>query len=309
MSSRLIAFEGDGRSFLMLDFSLASNGEQERAALVRVDAGTGERSVLGEGETVRCRGRVARPRRCAPEAFATEYLRRDWRAWARTRKPTWTSSTANLPAISVSSRAATTTRAGLSWSKGQRYRRDPICLTAQARPGGDLTSLFSHRPELQQAALQPMTPVEIEARDGLSLVSYLTLPGGTDANGDARPEKALPLVLLPHDGPWQRDSYAFNAMHQWLANRGYAVLSVNFRGSSGLGKSLLNAGNRQWGGAIQQDVLDAAQWAVTQRIAELITSLSLARGSAATPRSRRSLSLIGSAAGQASPVPPICSRC
>jgi dipeptidyl aminopeptidase/acylaminoacyl peptidase len=113
-----------------------------------------------------------------------------------------------------------------------------------------------------------MTPVEIEARDGVNLVSYLTLPGGTDANGDARPEETLPLVILPHDGPWQRDSYAFNATHQWLANRGYAVLSVNYRGSSGLGKTLLNAGNRQWGAAMQQDLLDAAQWAIAQRIAQ-----------------------------------------
>ncbi|MEQ1491807.1 MAG: prolyl oligopeptidase family serine peptidase, partial [Terricaulis sp.] len=134
--------------------------------------------------------------------------------------------------------------------------------------GRRLTSLFSHRPELQQAALQPMTPVEITARDGTTLVSYLTLPGGSDANGDARPEQPLPLVLVPHDGPWARDSYGFDAMHQWLANRGYAVLSVNFRGSAGFGKAFLNAGNREWGGRIQDDLADAAQWAVVQHVAE-----------------------------------------
>jgi len=113
-----------------------------------------------------------------------------------------------------------------------------------------------------------MTPVEITARDGTTLVSYLTLPGGTDVNGDARPEAPLPLVLLPHDGPWARDSYGFDAAHQWLANRGYAVLSVNFRGSSGFGRAFLNAGNGEWGARIQQDLADAAEWAVAQRVAE-----------------------------------------
>lgn len=113
-----------------------------------------------------------------------------------------------------------------------------------------------------------MTPVEITARDGATLVSYLTLPGGSDANGDARPEQALPLVLLAHDGPWSRNSYGFDATHQWLANRGYAVLSVNFRGSAGFGKAFLNAGNLEWGGRIQEDLADAAAWAVTQGIAE-----------------------------------------
>jgi dipeptidyl aminopeptidase/acylaminoacyl peptidase len=78
----------------------------------------------------------------------------------------------------------------------------------------------------------------------------------------------LPLVLLPHDGPWARDSYGFDAAHQWLANRGYAVLSVNYRGSAGFGKAFLNAGNGAWGGRIQDDLADAAEWAIAQRIAE-----------------------------------------
>ncbi|PZO49699.1 MAG: hypothetical protein DCF16_14220 [Alphaproteobacteria bacterium] len=113
-----------------------------------------------------------------------------------------------------------------------------------------------------------MTPIEIEARDGLTLVSYLTLPVGSDTNGDARPETPQPLVLLPHDGPWARDVYGFNPMHQWLANRGYAVLSVNFRGSIGFGEAFLNAGNREWGGRIQEDLQDALQWAIDNNVAQ-----------------------------------------
>ena len=113
-----------------------------------------------------------------------------------------------------------------------------------------------------------MTPIEIEARDGLTLVSYLTLPIGSDANGDARPETPVPLVIAPHDGPWSRDVYGFSALHQWLANRGYAVLSVNFRGSTGFGEAFLNAGNREWGGRMQEDLLDALQWVIDNGVAQ-----------------------------------------
>src|SRR5690606_20148045 len=90
---------------------------------------------------------------------------------------------------------------------------------------------------------------------------------GADTDGDARPEEPVPLVIVPHGGPWERDSYGFDPMHQWLANRGYAVLSVNFRGSAGLGKSLLNAGNREWGGRMREDLVDAKNWAAANGIA------------------------------------------
>ncbi len=271
MSSRLIAFEGDGRTFLMFDSSLsAGNAEQvrDRTALVRVDAATGEKIVLGEGERSDVVDVWLDPATGAPEAFATEYLRRDWRALGPDAQADLDFLDRQLTGdFSVVSRSDDDTR-WIVLEQGPTISARSYLFDRTGPAGRRLTSLFSHRPELQQAALQPMTPVEIQARDGLNLVSYLTLPGGTDANGDARPEETLPLVMLPHDGPWRRDSYAFNAMHQWLANRGYAVLSVNYRGSAGLGKALLNAGNRQWGAAMQQDLLDAAQWAVAQRIAQ-----------------------------------------
>src|SRR5262249_946930 len=127
---------------------------------------------------------------------------------------------------------------------------------------------FRQRPNLEHAPLQAMTPVEIEARDGLTLVSYLTLPPGSDSNNDGRPEQPVPLIVMVHDGPWARVSFGFDAMHQWLANRGYAVLSVNFRGSSGFGKAFLNAGNREWGGKIQDDLTDAVQWAIQSGVAQ-----------------------------------------
>jgi dipeptidyl aminopeptidase/acylaminoacyl peptidase len=111
-----------------------------------------------------------------------------------------------------------------------------------------------------------MLPVEIRARDGKTLVSYLTLPPGTDPDGDGRPNKPVPMVLLVHGGPWARDAYGFNSSHQWLANRGYAVLSTNFRASTGFGKEFVNAGNLQWGRTMHDDLLDAVDWAVKRGV-------------------------------------------
>ena len=109
-----------------------------------------------------------------------------------------------------------------------------------------MTKLFEQRPALAKAPLVPMQSLELKARDGLTLVSYLSLPPGSDTNGDGRPDKPVPLVLNVHGGPWARDGYGFNSEHQWLANRGYAVLAVNYRGSTGFGKGFVNASNKQW---------------------------------------------------------------
>lgn len=113
-----------------------------------------------------------------------------------------------------------------------------------------------------------MIPAVIKARDGLDLVCYYTLPPGSDAGGDGIPDTALPMVFMPHGGPWWRDTWGLNPMHQWLANRGYAVLSVNFRASTGYGKAHLNAGDLEWGGKIIDDQVDAVQWAISAGIAD-----------------------------------------
>lgn len=108
----------------------------------------------------------------------------------------------------------------------------------------------------------------IASRDGLELVSYLTLPIESDADRDGVPNAPLPLVLSVHGGPWARSVWGLNANHQWLANRGYAVLDVNFRGSTGFGKGFTNAGNLEWAQAMHNDLLDAVEWAVAAGIAQ-----------------------------------------
>ncbi|GHO47040.1 S9 family peptidase [Ktedonospora formicarum] len=121
--------------------------------------------------------------------------------------------------------------------------------------------LFTNQPELSNYLLAPMQPVTFQARDGLTLHGYLTLPEGES-------QTTLPLVLNVHGGPWARDSWGYRAEAQWLANRGYACLQINYRGSTGYGKDFLNAGNKEWGAKMHDDLVDAVHWAIEQGIAD-----------------------------------------
>ncbi|HEX2802427.1 MAG TPA: S9 family peptidase, partial [Sphingomicrobium sp.] len=134
------------------------------------------------------------------------------------------------------------------------------------RTNAKLTKLYTGRPELVGAPLVPMWPVEIKSRDGLTLPSYLTLPVNADANRDGKAEQPVPMVLYVHGGPWGRDTYGYHPYAQWLANRGYAVLQVNFRASTGFGKDFVTAGNLQWGKTMHDDLIDSVDWAVANGV-------------------------------------------
>ena len=125
----------------------------------------------------------------------------------------------------------------------------------------ELTPLFDASPWLREDELAPMRPISFTSRDGLTIHGYLTVPAGVEP-------KNLPLVLNPHGGPWYRDSWEFNPEVQFLANRGAAVLQVNYRGSTGYGKAFWQASFGQWGLAMQDDLTDAVRWAVDQGIAD-----------------------------------------
>ncbi len=122
--------------------------------------------------------------------------------------------------------------------------------------------LFSTRPALERYTLAAMAPITYEARDGLTIHGYLTRPPG------AEPGKRVPAIILVHGGPWVRDTWGYNGTVQWLANRGYAVLQPNYRSSTGYGKAFLNAGDREWAGAMRTDLLDAKAWLVREGIAD-----------------------------------------
>jgi len=121
--------------------------------------------------------------------------------------------------------------------------------------------LFDHQPDLNNYTLAPMEPISFTSRDGLTIYGYITYPSGKDKTN-------LPLVLNVHGGPWYRDGWGYHPEAQWLANRGYVCLQVNFRGSTGYGKEFLNAGNKEWGRKMHHDLVDAVNWAVEEGIAD-----------------------------------------
>ncbi len=127
---------------------------------------------------------------------------------------------------------------------------------------GTATLQYRSRPELPSKDLAPMKPVRYAARDGMTIHGYLTVPKGVAA-------KNLPVVMYIHGGPWARDNWGYEPYAQFLANRGYAVMQVNYRSSTGYGKHYMNAGNKEWGiGAMQHDVTDAVQWLIKEGVAD-----------------------------------------
>ena len=136
---------------------------------------------------------------------------------------------------------------------GERYLFD--------RNTKKLTLQYRIREKLNRADLAPMTPVRYKSSDGLEIPAYLTLPKGV-------PAKNLPAIIVPHGGPWARDSWGYNGFAQFLANRGYAVLLPNFRGSTGYGKKFIDAGNKEWGQKMQDDVTWGVKYLVSEGIAD-----------------------------------------
>ncbi|HET9155502.1 MAG TPA: S9 family peptidase [Myxococcaceae bacterium] len=151
-------------------------------------------------------------------------------------------------------------RADRAWVVSFRDAQGPTRYFTFDRTSLQGKLLFVDRPKLEGAPLAERKPVRFPARDGLPLNGYLTRPVGATAAG--------PMVLFVHGGPWGRDRWKLDPYAQWLANRGYAVLQVNFRGSTGYGRKFMSAGNRQWGKAMQTDLLDAVDWAVKEGVAQ-----------------------------------------
>ncbi|MBM7440195.1 S9 family peptidase [Streptomyces sp. HB132] len=168
----------------------------------------------------------------------------------------------NLEKLSDGDLAAVSSdRSGERWVVSFTHDRDPGVTYLYEHSTGRSRLLFRPFPHLDPAALAPMKPVTITSRDGLALPSYLTLPVGVEPTG-------LPMVLLVHGGPWHRDNWKFDPTAQFLANRGYAVLQVNFRGSTGFGKSFLKAGIGELAGKMHDDLIDAVEWAVDEGYAD-----------------------------------------
>jgi len=253
-----LAVEADGANAL-----LQSSVGRDKAALVRVNIATGKASVLGASDVADVDQIWFEPRTAKPQAYSVNYLKPEFTALDPAVKKDIALLKSKLgDGFQVTNR----TLDDSMWTVAADDPKAPAVAYLYDRKAGTLTKLFEQRPKLANAPLVPMQSLELKARDGLTLISYLSLPPGSDANGDGRPEKPVPLVLNVHGGPWARDDYGFHPEHQWLANRGYAVLSVNYRGSTGFGKTFINASNKEWAAKMHDDLLDAVQWAVNEKV-------------------------------------------
>jgi dipeptidyl aminopeptidase/acylaminoacyl peptidase len=241
---------------------LTSSIGRDRAALYRLDLETGAQTLVAEHPKADIGGTLVDPRSYEAAAASAEYVRQEW-------IPIDSKVGADLSWLndgikadfSVTSQTEDDTR----WTVAGSSPDQPAVYYLFDRPERRLTRLFSARPQLESFTLAPMQGQVLRSRDGLELVSYLTLPANERGPRPARP---LSMVLVVHGGPWARDAYGYDPEHQWLANRGYAVLSVNYRGSSGFGKAFVNAGDLEWGGKMHDDLLDAVKWATAEGIAE-----------------------------------------
>ena len=254
MSTRPIEFSDDGKDLYWLD----SRG-RDKAAVVAQDMASGTTRLLAEDGTADVVELALEPSSYRPVAAASVFDRRRWHvidlAYADDYARLAQVSTGDLTAADFS-------QDGRNWvvyyeqdaAPGQFFHYDRT--TKQAR------FLFTRRAALENVPLIAMQPAVVRARDGLELVCYLSRP--PEAEGG----EPLPLVLFVHGGPWSRDTWGFYPTHQWLANRGYAVLSVNYRGSTGFGKAFVNAANLEWAGRMHDDLIDAVDWAIARGIAD-----------------------------------------
>jgi dipeptidyl aminopeptidase/acylaminoacyl peptidase len=256
LTTRFRGFTRDDQTLYLL-----SSIGRDKAALIAIDWQTGSEEVLAEHPKADISHTLRNPRTEVIEAAAAEYLKVDWIPLNERIAGDLKHLHGQLPGnIDIVDRTLDDKR----WIVLASAAQQPGTYHLYERDKGTLTELFTIRPELKSYHLAPMQPEVIRARDGLELVSYLTLPAGAGS----RPATPAPMVLLVHGGPWGRDGYGYRPQHQWLADRGYAVLSVNFRGSVGFGKEFVNAGDLQWGRKMHDDLLDAVAWAIDQGIAD-----------------------------------------
>jgi dipeptidyl aminopeptidase/acylaminoacyl peptidase len=250
---QLIGFTADGKALW-----LNSSEGRDTLALVRHDLAGGKEKVIASDPRTDVAEVMYNPRTHAVEAVAFNRERVRWQAIDPKVAE-------DLDALKKGVRGEPSVvsrdRADKTWVVSYAADVHPTRFYLYDRGTKKLKFLFTSQPALDRYTLAPMRPVVIPSRDGLELVSYLTLPVGGK-------ERKLPLVLVVHGGPWARDRWGYNAHAQWLANRGYAVLAVNYRGSTGLGKKFLHAADREWAGKMHDDLIDAVNWAVRQGIAD-----------------------------------------
>lgn len=257
LSTALAGLTVDGKTLYLYE-----SRNRNTTGLYAIDTTSNKKSLVLEDARADVGGTLVDPKNGDVQAASVDYLRQEW-------KPIGDALAADLAKlkalgpgdISVNAR----TLDDRTWIVAYSAAEAPAVYYKYVR-GGTPEKLFSARPALDGKPLAAQWPQELKSRDGLTLPSYLTLPRSADVNGDGKADKPVPMVLLVHGGPWGRDTYGYSSMEQWLVNRGYAVLQVNFRGSTGFGKAFTNAGDGEWGAKMHNDLLDGVQWAVQQGV-------------------------------------------
>ena len=253
-------FDKTGKILYMLD----SRG-RNTAALTAINLDTGEQTLIAEDSRADISDTLVHPTEKNIQAVAFTYERKQWQVLNDSIAPDLAFlRTVADGDIEVVSRTLDDKR----WIVAYLLDDGPVRYYRYDREGKKVQFLFTNREALEGLPLAKMHPVTFKSLDGLNLVSYYTLPVGSDRDGDLRPDKPLPMALLVHGGPWGRANWGYDPVHQLLANRGYAVLSVNFRGSTGFGKGFINASNLEWGGKMHDDLIDAVEWAIEEGIAD-----------------------------------------
>src|SRR5260221_1591875 len=248
-----VSLRQDGPSMYRVDARNRNTGR-----LVKMALATGETSVIAEDAQSDVSNVLVDPDNYTIQAVAFNRDRVEWIVLDESIKLDFDT----IREISRGNFAVTSRdNADRTWIISFSRDDGPVAFYAYDRQTRKATFLFDNQPDLNKYALATMEPISFTSRDGLTIHGYLTLPPKTEG-------KNLPLVLNVHGGPQARDNWGYNPEAQWLANRGYASLQVNYRGSTGYGKEFLSAGDREWGGKMHDDLVDAVQWAIKQGIAD-----------------------------------------
>jgi dipeptidyl aminopeptidase/acylaminoacyl peptidase len=255
------SFDETNRYFYAYD----SRG-RNTAALVRYDLETGEEKELARDERVDMGGVLTHPVTSKPIAYATNWTRTQWHALDESIAEDFEK------VVTVADgdfRIVSQTRDNQKWLVQYMLSDKPIAYYVYDRATKKATKLFVSTPQLEGLTLSKLHPVVIKSRDGFDLVSYLMLPRWSDPDGNGIPCEPVPMILLVHGGPGdERAQFAFGPILHQLANRGYATLYVNFRGSPGFGKAFMNAARYEWGGKMHNDLIDQVNWMVEKGIAD-----------------------------------------
>lgn len=252
-----MGFSGDNHTLYV-----AQSLESNTAGLHALEVSTGSSELLGLDPNADCHEVLFDPIHKTPIAFAVISDRKNWTVLNKLFKADFELLQAKPGDISILSQS----HDNQCWLVSYTQDAGPIEYYYYNRKKVEMIPLFSSDERLKNYTFTPMYPKHIPVQDGLRCMSYLSLPLTHDTKGTGIPDTPLPLVICVHGGPHFRDFWGFNALHQWLADRGYAVLSVNYRSSTGFGKKHMRAGNGEWGGKIQQDLLEAKAWAIQQKI-------------------------------------------